>query len=403
MPLDPQIHGREVASRPPPDPEVIMTSGSRSAANAEARRLLAELYADLKSKGSAARIADATAHLDTDIDTSLKAALANLLAHHHFRVGNFEGALHYANLWHHYEPGNATAERSLASALIRLRRWDDAIDLLRRRVSRHDDDFEAHSLLCNCLGHVGRLDEAREHGTLALLLKDASAVAPAHDLSSVPVPPPDPDHPQRNVISFSLFGTNDRYIKGALANIRAARILYPTWTCRFHVDDALPTAIVRQFLGEHAEVKIVRGLPVEKYGTFWRFLVADDPTVDRFIVRDCDSVVSIRERVAVDEWLVSGCHFHVMRDCYTHSELVLAGLWGGVRGSLPPMAGAIRAYGEQAFHHRTLDQQFLREMIWPTMRQSVLTHDSQFAFGERRDFPIVGTLPPGQHVGRADF
>ena len=95
----------------------------------------------------------------------------------------------------------------------------------------------------------------------ALALKDASAAAPVHDLSSVPVPQTDADPALRSVISFSLFGTNQRYTRGALANIRAARILYPTWTCRFHVDDALPTAIVRQFLGENAEVKIVRGLP----------------------------------------------------------------------------------------------------------------------------------------------
>ena len=378
-------------------------NGSRAEANAETRRLLSELYTDLRTKGHATRLAEAAEHLDHDIDTALKAALANLLAHHHFGARNFERALHYGSLWHKYDPGNATAERSLAAALIRLRRWDEAIQVLQRRIARRNDDFEAHSLLCNCLGHTGYLAAAREHGTLALVLKDASAVAPAYDLSSVRVPPFDPEHPGRNIISFSLFGTNQRYVKGALANIRAARILYPGWTCRFHVDDSLPTAIVRQFLGEHAEVKIVRGLPVEKFGTFWRFLVADDPSVDRFLVRDCDSVVNIRERVAVDEWLASVRHFHLMRDFYTHSELVLAGLWGGVRGSLPPMAAAIRAYVDQAIHHRTLDQQFLRDVMWPTMRQSVLTHDSQFAFDQRRDFPAVGTLPPGHHVGRADF
>ena len=31
-------------------------------------------------------------------------------------------------------------------------------------------------------------------------------------------------------------------------------------------------------------------------GMFWRFLVADDPTVDRYIIRDSDSRLNARER-----------------------------------------------------------------------------------------------------------
>jgi hypothetical protein len=48
---------------------------------------------------------------------------------------------------------------------------------------------------------------------------------------------------------------------------------------------------------------------------------------------------------------------------------------------------------------RTADQEFLREALWPSIRQSVLTHDSQFAFGEACDFPAAGRLPPDCWVG----
>ncbi len=37
-------------------------------------------------------------------------------------------------------------------------------------------------------------------------------------------------------------------------------------------------------------------------GMFWRFLVADDPQVDRFIVRDSDSRLNARDAYAVAEW-----------------------------------------------------------------------------------------------------
>jgi hypothetical protein len=154
---------------------------------------------------------------------------------------------------------------------------------------------------------------------------------------------------------------------------------------------------------EGGQLRNVTGLPRLKYGTFWRFLVAEDPDIDRYLVRDCDSVVNVRERLAVDEWIESGKHFHVMRDNYTHCELVLAGLWGGVAGALPGIGRSFCAYVEKDFVRRTFDQDFLRDIVWPTIRQSVLTHDSQFAFGNRRDFPRLGWLPDGHHVGISRF
>lgn len=65
------------------------------------------------------------------------------------------------------------------------------------------------------------------------------------------------------------------------------------------------------------------------------------------------------------------------------------------------MLPAIQAYLTSPRHilGRTADQEFLRERLWPTMRRRPLTHDSQFAFGERRNFPLVGQLPPGFWVG----
>ena len=118
-------------------------------------------------------------------------------------------------------------------------------------------------------------------------------------------------------------------------------------------------------------------------------------------MRDADSVVNVRECVAVEEWLASDRHFHVMRDNYEHGELILAGMWGGVRGALPPIGPWAQQYlaSRTDLPGRTADQEFLRSQLWPTIRTSVMTHDSQFSFGERRDFPAVGRLPAGCFVG----
>jgi hypothetical protein len=117
----------------------------------------------------------------------------------------------------------------------------------------------------------------------------------------------------------------------------------------------------------------------------------------RFKVLSLDSVVNIRECVAVQEWLASDRHFHVMRDNYDHGVLILAGM----RAALPPIVPWARQYlaSRTDLPGRTADQEFPRDQVWPTIRTSAMTHDSQFAFGERRDFPAVGRLPDSCYVG----
>jgi hypothetical protein len=136
-------------------------------------------------------------------------------------------------------------------------------------------------------------------------------------------------------------------------------------------------------------------------GEALRNLVADGAQFDRCVVRDADAVINTRERVAVDEGLASARHFHVMRGGPRQAELALAGMRGGVRGALPPMRPAIMAFVSDAsrLRGRIADQAFLRAMIWPIIRPSMLAHDSQLAFSDRRDFPRLGQLPPGRSIG----
>jgi hypothetical protein len=62
----------------------------------------------------------------------------------------------------------------------------------------------------------------------------------------------------------------------------------------------------------------------------WRFLVASDPNIERYVIRDIDSRISRREKLAVDEWIASGKQFHVMRDHPSHSNNAMSGgMWGG--------------------------------------------------------------------------
>jgi hypothetical protein len=126
--------------------------------------------------------------------------------------------------------------------------------------------------------------------------------------------------------------------------------------------------------------------------------------VKRFLVRDADSLLSVKERVAVDAWLASDKYFHLMRDFYTHTDLMLAGMWGGVANVLPSIDKLWRSFRSTKMEGRTTDQRFLGDMIWPTVSQSCLIHDSVFTgcLGSV-PFPPYGELPPGHHIGQNAF
>ena len=107
------------------------------------------------------------------------------------------------------------------------------------------------------------------------------------------------------------------------------------------VDDSVDAKSLKVMTEEGAEiVHDERGDHDPRHRPSRRFLVSDDPDVGYFLVRDCDSVVSAREAAAVAKWLGSGLPFHAMRDYYTHTDPLLAGMWGGIAGVFPDIKSA---------------------------------------------------------------
>src|SRR5262249_41524861 len=81
-----------------------------------------------------------------------------------------------------------------------------------------------------------------------------------------------------------------------------------------------------------------------------------------------------------------------------HTELILAGLWGGVGGRLR----GIRAWIDRFYRptdHRWADQDFLRAEVWPRIREQTMIHDSFYALFGAQPFPPEGRLTLPEHVG----
>ncbi|WP_124379046.1 hypothetical protein [Pseudomonas synxantha] len=168
-----------------------------------------------------------------------------------------------------------------------------------------------------------------------------------------------------------------------------AQKLFPAWRCRVYLDNTVPASILRRLQDAGAQIIDMSGTARGGiHPLMWRFLVVDDTEVDRYLIRDADSLLSEREQAAVKQWVTSDYWFHHMRDYFTHTELILAGLWGGCRGGLMTLKPLMQAWlARQADVTRFADQIFLREIVWPTLRQSVLSHDDWFDFHGAVPFP----------------
>lgn len=199
------------------------------------------------------------------------------------------------------------------------------------------------------------------------------------------------------IISFSLWGDKPMYCQGALENIMLAREYYPDWKCRFYVDHSVPKNIIAEIHGNGGDVQIFETNLGDFWGMFWRFYANDDPQMEVMISRDCDSRLSIREKVAVDEWLASDKCFHTMHDHYGHRSVpILGGMWGAKKGCIDDIGQKIMKWGKYAT--KGIDQSFLWNDVWPLVKDKSLKHGPQWGsrWGECVPFP---SHPPMKYGG----
>ena len=189
----------------------------------------------------------------------------------------------------------------------------------------------------------------------------------------------------KKVIAFSLWGTDKKYTLGAIRNAVLANEIYEGWTCRFYCGEDVTKGIKKTLAWNGAEVVEMGG--ADWNGMFWRFLAADGDDV--MISRDTDSRLSLREKAAVDEWLESDKDFHIMRDHPYHQTEILGGMWGARNGILKGIKEMIATYDTRDFDNKyQVDQNFLREEIYPLVLHKAMVHDEYFNDPTRQPFPI---------------
>ncbi len=131
---------------------------------------------------------------------------------------------------------------------------------------------------------------------------------------------------------------------------------------------------------------------IANFGRFWRLSSLGDPTVSRALFRDIDSFILDREIAAVEEWLDSGLHFHVMRDNPRHRSPIQAGLWAAHNYADLDRAQRLKndifaSLNDEDNVDKYFDQKVLKDKVWPVIKSKALVHDSYYCQDIGRPFP----------------
>lgn len=357
-----------------------------------------------------------TINLEKDINNTAKNVDHSRASACYYALGMQDKAVEYASIASSLLPTNTRLLNNYGFLLLITRKTQQAEEILSRSLKIDADNIGTHDALAHLYGVTGNPEKVKAHGELALRLKDKRAMRSSNILwltkqtnqpidKKIQIMTFSSTSPDRNILSFSLWGNTPRYLGGALLNAQLAPFIYPGWTCRFYCDKSVPKDIKNQLAVYRAQIINMPDQTFSNEGLFWRFFVADDPNVDYFLIRDADAIINTQERTAVDEWLDSGKYFHIMRDRYCHTALIHAGMWGGIQGALPQMESLIEKYCKEIratrFIERTIDQQFLGDCIWPIVKKNHLAHDSNFNFGNSKKFPRFGRFhDPSRHIGQ---
>lgn len=183
----------------------------------------------------------------------------------------------------------------------------------------------------------------------------------------------------KKILSFSLYGDKPLYAKGCIKNADLHLEIFKDWEMQVFHNNTVPKDILNEL-----EDKSVILINMDENKLFansmWRFLPASE-NIERFISRDCDSRISLRDECAVNEWIESDKDFHIIRDHpYGHDWAINAGMWGCKGGVITNIKELMNSYEKRTnlYSNKFMDQYFLRDVIYPIAVKNLFLHDVFF-------------------------
>jgi hypothetical protein len=182
-------------------------------------------------------------------------------------------------------------------------------------------------------------------------------------------------------ITYSLYGDSRIYNDGMIRNAELAPTIYPEAEVVCFHDCTVPEATVVKCrsLGVKCIDMTSEHWQPDGAKMLWRYLLADPLRkygYDRMLSRDCDSILTSRERWCYDRWLESGAPVTTIHDSISH-----CGLMGGLTGVccvFPCLVDAIKVWIARPDANLGLgiDQSFLNNILKSIVGDNILTFKS---------------------------
>lgn len=210
-----------------------------------------------------------------------------------------------------------------------------------------------------------------------------------------------------NAISYSLFGYNQQhencydfrsYLRGLHLNIRIAELLYPGWKVVVMTDQTVIESGYWRYLctlstSGKIDMYTLSNAPLctmMLYRLLPTFLIENaDNKYDRVICRDTDSLLSYRERQAVEYWMRGTKMAHAITDSVSHSITLMGGMTGFMSGPFRDRMG-VNSFDQLLslsqgidFNRKGADQDFLNRYVLPKVADSITEH---FVLGHPQTF-----------------
>lgn len=205
-----------------------------------------------------------------------------------------------------------------------------------------------------------------------------------------------------NAISYSIFGYGQAefrsYLRGLHLNIRVAQLLYPDWKVVVMTDENTFGSPYGQYLTKLFDSKIIYAYVQPSaelchmmlYRLYPAFLIEGDAMkYDRIICRDTDSLLSYRERQAVEYWQRGPKMAHAITDSVSHTITLMGGMIGFKSGPFRDRMG-VKSFDQLLslsqgidFNRKGADQDFLNRYVLPKVADSITEH---FVLGHPQTF-----------------
>jgi len=198
------------------------------------------------------------------------------------------------------------------------------------------------------------------------------------------------------IISFSLYGNSPIYTNGSIQNAKLIPTIYGNdWKVRFYIKDVLNETV--QILRElNCEIIDMNNSNITN-GRMHRFLAIKKDNL--VLIRDCDSVITYREKMMVDQFINSKKRLHVIRDHPNHKEHIMAGMYAFNQSNID-MEELINKSELKNNSNYMSDQLFLAQSIYPLYTGNILIHDNFNKFYREKNEIVLKWPRQINHIGQ---